>query len=98
MAFRGSFGWAAQVVRCFAEHGKSSPWMADDPVEEQLDRLLQGLLGQQQAILEAVPLGVYPGLDQSCSGLGVKLCTYRRWFSRPARPPDQIYPDYWQVP
>ena len=32
-----SFGWAAQVFRCFAEHGKSSPLMAGAPVEVQLD-------------------------------------------------------------
>ena len=28
-----SFGWAAKVFRCFAEHGKSSPWMANATVE-----------------------------------------------------------------
>ena len=30
---RGSCGWAAQVFRCFAEHGKSSPLVAGAPDE-----------------------------------------------------------------
>ena len=39
---------------------------------------------------DAVPLD-----PRSCPGRGVKLCTYRRWCSRPA---DQICPVYWEVP
>ena len=34
---------------------------------------------QRQAAFDAVPLD-----PRSCPGPGVKLCTYRRWFSRPA--------------
>ena len=35
-----SYGWAAQVFECFAEHGKSSPLVAGAPVEVQPDELL----------------------------------------------------------
>ena len=28
-----SYGWVAQVFKCFAEHGKSSPLVAGAPVE-----------------------------------------------------------------
>ena len=45
---------------------------------------------QQQAAFDAVPLD-----PRSCPGPGVKLCTYRRWFSRPAH---QVCPVYWEVP
>ena len=45
---------------------------------------------QQQAAFDAVSLE-----PQSCPGLGVKLCTYCRWCSRPA---DQVCPVYWEVP
>ena len=34
-----SYGWAAQVFKCFAEHGKSSPLVASAPVEVQPGRL-----------------------------------------------------------
>ena len=34
------FGWAAQVVRKFAEHSRSSPLMASTPVEARPDELL----------------------------------------------------------
>ena len=30
-----SYGWAAQVFRCFAEHGRSSPLVAGAPIEVQ---------------------------------------------------------------
>ena len=74
-----SYGWAAQVFHCFAEHGKSSPLVAGAPVEVQPDELQLAFQMQQQAAFDAVPLD-----PQSCLGPGVKLCTYRRWFSRPA--------------
>ena len=45
---------------------------------------------QRQAAFDAVPLD-----PRSCPGPGVKLCTYRRWFSRPAH---QVCPVYWEVP
>ena len=45
---------------------------------------------QRQAASDAVPLD-----PRSCPGPGVKLCTYRRWFSRPAH---QVCPVYWDVP
>ena len=35
-----SFGWAAQVSQCLAEHGKSSPLMAGSLVEIQPEELL----------------------------------------------------------
>ena len=35
-----SYGWAAQVFRCFAEHGKSSPLVAGARVEVQPDNCL----------------------------------------------------------
>ena len=118
-----SYGWAARVFKCFAEHGKSSPLVAGAPVEVQPDELqlpchaddrqtlfhpfsLVGCQGcckvsflpsfqlpfqmQRQAAFDAVPLD-----PRFCPGPGVKLCTYRRWFSRPAH---QVCPVYWEVP
>ena len=35
-----SYGWAAHDFKCFAEHGKYSPLVADAPVEVQPDELL----------------------------------------------------------
>ena len=85
-----SYGWAAQVFKCFAEHGKSSPLVAGAPVEVQPDELQLSFQMQRQAAFDAVPLD-----PRSCPGPGVKLCTYRRWFSRPAH---QVCPVYWEVP
>ena len=45
---------------------------------------------REKLSFDAMPLD-----PQSCPGLGVKLCTYRRWFSRPA---DQICAVFWEVP
>ena len=84
------FGWAARIVRCTAEHGRSSPLVAGAPVEVQPDELLMAFQMQQQAVFDAVVLD-----PQSCPGPGVKLCTYRCWFSRPA---NQVCPFYWDVP
>ena len=72
-----SYGWAAQVFKCFAEHGKSSPLVAGTPVEVQPDELQLSLQMQRQAAFDAVLLD-----PRSCPGPGVKLCTYRRCFSR----------------
>ena len=88
-----SYGWAAQVFRCFAEHGKSSPLVAGAlgaPVELQPDELQLSFQLQQQAAFDAVPLD-----PRCCPSPGVKLCTYPRWFSRPS---DHICPVYWEVP
>ena len=85
-----SYGWAAQVFKCFAEHGKSSPLVAGAPVEVQPDELQLSFQMQRQAAFDAVPLD-----PRSCPGPGVKLCTYRRWFSRPAH---QVCPVYLEVP
>ena len=85
-----SYGWAAQVFKCFAEHGKSSPLVAGAPVEVQPDELQLSFQMQQQAAFDAVPLD-----PRSCPGPGVKLCTYRRWCSGPAH---QVCPVYWEVP
>ena len=85
-----SYGWAAQVFKCFAEHGKSSPLVAGALVEVQPDELQLSFQMQRQAAFDAVPLD-----PRSCPGLEVKLCTYRRWFSRPAH---QVCPVYWEVP
>ena len=85
-----SYGWAAQVFKCFAEHGKSSPLVAGATVEVQPDELLLSLQMQQQAAFDDVPLD-----PRSCPGPGVKLCTYRRWFSHSAH---QVCPVYWEVP
>ena len=85
-----SYGWAAQVFKCFAEHGKSSPLLAGAPVEVQPDELQLSFQMQRQAAFDAVPLD-----PRSCPGPGVKLCTYRRWFSCPAH---QVCPVYWEVP
>ena len=87
---RCSYGWAAQVFKCFAEHGKSSPLVAGAPVEVQPDELQLSSQMQRQAAFDAVPLD-----PRSCPGPGAKLCTYRRWFSRPAH---QVCPVYWEVP
>ena len=87
---RCSCGWAAQFFRWFAEHGKCSPWVAGAPAEVQLDKLQLPSQRQQQAAFDAVPLN-----PPSCPGPEMKLCTYRRWFPRPA---DQICPVNWEVP
>ena len=84
------YGWAEQVFRCFVEHGRYSPLVAGAPVEVQPGELQLALQMRQQAAFDAVPLD-----HRSCPGPGVKLCTYCRWFSRPA---DQICPVYWEVP
>ena len=85
-----SYGWAAQVFKCFAEHGKSSPLVAGAPIEVQPDELQLSFQMQLQAAFDAVPLD-----RRSCPGPGVKLCTYRPWFSRPAH---QVCPVYWEIP
>ena len=85
-----SYGWAAQVFKCFAEHGKSSSLVAGAPVEVQPDELQLSFQMQRQAAFDAVPLDT-----RSCPGPGVKLCMDRRWFSRPAH---QRCPPYWEVP
>ena len=64
--------------------------MAGAPVEVQPDELNLSFQMQQQAAFDAVPLD-----PRSCPGPGVKLCTHRRWFSRPAH---QVCPVYWEVP
>ena len=84
-----SYGWAAQVFKCFAEHGKSSPLVAGAPVEVQPDELQLSFQTQRQAAFDAVPLD-----PRSCPGPGLKLCTYRRWFSRPTH---QVCPVYWEA-
>ena len=74
IAYNGSgYGWAAQVFKCFAEHGKSIPLVAGAPVEVQPDELQLSFQMQQQAVFDAVPLD-----PRSCPGPGLKLCTYRR--------------------
>ena len=60
--------------------------MASAPVEVQPDELQLSFQVQRQAAFDAVPLD-----PRSCPGPGVKLCTYRRWFSRPS---DHICPVY----
>ena len=69
---------------------QSSPLVAGAPVEVQPDELQLSFQMQRQAAFDAVPLD-----PRSCPGPGVKLCTYRRWFSRPAH---QVCPVYWEVP
>ena len=60
------YGWAAQVFKCFAEHGKSSPLVAGAPVEVQPDELQLSFQMQPQAALDAVPLD--PGsCPRSCA-------------------------------
>ena len=67
IAQRGcSYGWAAQVFECFAEHGKYSPLVAGAPVEVQPDELQLAFQMQQQAAFDAVPLD-----PRSCPGPGV---------------------------
>ena len=90
IAQSGGYGWAAQVFKCFAEHGRYSPLVAGAALEVQPSELHLAFQMRQQAAFDAVPLD-----PRSCPGPGVKLCTYRRWFSRPA---DQICPVYWEVP
>ena len=51
-----SYGWAAQVFKCFAKHGKSSPLVAGAPVEVQPDELQLSFQMQRQAAFDAVPL------------------------------------------
>ena len=66
---------------------KYSPLVAGAPVEVQPDELQPAFQMQQQATFDAVPLD-----PRSCPSPGVKLCTHRRWFSRPA---NHICPVYW---
>ena len=81
-----SFEWAAQVFICFAEQGKSRPSTAGAPVEVWPDELLLAFQTQQLANLDALPLD-----PRFCSGPGVKLWTYRHWFSHPA---NQVWQDF----
>ena len=67
------YGWAAQVFKCFAEHGKYSPLVAGAPVKMRPDELQVASQMQHQAAIDAVPLD-----PRSCPGPGVKLCPYRR--------------------
>ena len=60
-----SYGWAAQVFKCFAEHGKSSPLVAGAPIEVRPDELPLSFQMQQQAAFDAVPLD-----PRSCLGPG----------------------------
>ena len=62
-----------------------NPLVAGAPVEVQPDELQLSFQMQRQAAFDAVPLD-----PRSCPGPGVKLCMYRRWFSRPAH---QVCPD-----
>ena len=79
-----SFGWAAQVFRMFAEHGKSGPLMAGALVEVQPDKLLLALQvhSKQREVLRLCPWTL--GQASQAPGPGVKLCKYRCWFSCPA--------------
>ena len=62
------YGWAAQVFKCFAEHGRYSPLVAGAPGKLQLAFQMR-----QQASVDALPLD-----PRSCPGPGMKLCVYRR--------------------
>ena len=84
------FGWAAQVFGCFERHGKARLLVRGAPIKVQLGELVQSFGLQRQSDLDSLPLD-----PRSCSGPGVKLCTYRRWFSRPVH---QACPSYWDVP
>ena len=55
------YGWAAQVFKCFAEHGKYSPLVAGAAVEVQPDELQLAFQLRQQAAFDAVPLGPCQG-------------------------------------
>ena len=57
--------------------------MAGAPVEVQPGELQLAFQMRQQAAFDAVPLD-----PRSCPGPVMKLCTYRRWISRPA---DQMF-------
>ena len=82
----------ACAASCNAPTKQKKPLVAGAPVEVQPDELLLPVAFQmqQQAAFDAVPWD-----PRSCPGQGVKLCTCRRWFSRPA---DLICPVYWEVP
>ena len=88
----GSRGSGAQRPTCqlTPAQQRASPLVAGAPVEVQPDELQLSFQMQRQAAFDAVPLD-----PRSCPGPGVKLCTYRRWFSRPAH---QVCPVYWEVP
>ena len=49
------YGWAAQVFKCFAEHGKYSPLVAGAPVEVQPDELQLAFQMRRQASLMLYP-------------------------------------------
>ena len=68
----------------------NGPWRHLAPFcDMQPDELQLSFQMQRQAAFDAVPLD-----PRSCHGPGVKLCTYRRWFS----PAHQVCPVYWEVP
>ena len=50
------YGWAAQVFKCFAEHGRYSPLVAGAPVEVQPSELQLAFQMRRQAACDAVPL------------------------------------------
>ena len=58
-----SYGWAAQVFKCFADHGKYSLLVAGAPVGVQPDELQLAFQMQRQAAFDAVPLD-----PRSCLG------------------------------
>ena len=66
------YGWAAQVFKCFAEHGKYSPLVAGAPVEVQpdsLDELQPAFQMQHQAAFAMMlcPWTLNLALAQGCS-------------------------------
>ncbi len=69
-------GWAAQVLKCFAQHGKAHPFVRSSLVQNL--ELMQHNGMQQQSTLDSLPL-------DPCFGPGEMLCTYCYYFSRPVR-------------
>lgn len=51
-----SFGWAAQVCKCFSDHGKSQLVVAGAPIEVQPDSLPEACEQRWQVAFDAVSL------------------------------------------
>ena len=72
------------------DHGKSQPVVAGAPVEVRPDPWPEAFEQRRQVAFDAVPLD-----PRVSSSSGVKLCTYQRWFARPA---GSHCPNSWDIP
>ena len=72
------FSWAAQVLQCFSALGEPLPLVADAPIAIDIDLLQELFVRDRLASFDSLPQD--PRLAPS---VGVKFCTYHRWFGQP---------------